>query len=85
MGNGSGESSGNQQVAKGQRVTRVVGPGGAGQEQRGQRVQGGSRTAPAPGSVPPLTAMPPTALETQQIAPAPAAPVSQTPAAPENQ
>lgn len=73
MGNDSGESSGSQQVAKGQRVIWAARPAGAGEEQRGQRIQGGSRTAPAPGSVPPMSALPPTALKTQQMTPAPQA------------
>jgi hypothetical protein len=85
MGNNNGASSGNQPVEKGQRVTRIAVPAGAGEEQRGQRVLGGSKAAPAPESVPPLTSMPPVVLETQQMSPAPTAPVSQGPAVPATQ
>jgi hypothetical protein len=85
MENKSGKPSREQLVEKGQRITRVAGPAGADGEQRGQRVQGGARTAPAPESVAPLTSMPQVVLETPQTAPAPAAPVSQSPTAPATQ
>ena len=75
MANTSGESSEQQQVEKGQRITRVVPLGAPGEESRGQKIAGSAKAAPAPESVPPMSALPPTAQETQQVSQDSAAPV----------
>lgn len=74
-------------VDKAQRttITRIVGPAGAGEEGRAQSFLGSAKTAEAPASKPPMSALPPTALETQQMTQAPAAPVSEGPVAPVSQ
>jgi hypothetical protein len=66
MADTSGESE-KQQVEKGHRITRVVPVGGPGHESRGQKIAGSAKAAPAPESVPPMSALPPTARETQQM------------------
>jgi hypothetical protein len=85
MGNDNGESQGEQHLAHGHRdafITRIAGPAGLGEEQRGQKFAGSAKTAAAPASKAPMSALPPTAQEAQQMSQAPAAPVSQTPPPP---
>lgn len=78
MANTSGESSEQpQQVTKGQRVSRILVPDDLGHESRGQKIAGGARPASAPASKPPMTALPPTAQQTQQMSHEPAAPAKE--------
>ena len=80
MAENNGQSSENQQVLKhAQRVSRTAGPI---HEERGQRILGGAKAAPAPASKSPMSALPPTAQQTQQGQAAPAQ-VPQSQAAPE--
>lgn len=77
MANTSGESSEKQQVSKGHRVSRVMVPEGPGHTERGQKIAGGARPASAPASKPPMSALPPTAQQTQQMSQDPATPAQE--------
>ncbi len=77
MTNTSGESSEMQRVEKGHRLSRIIVPQGPGEESRGQKIAGGAKTAEAPASKPPMSALPPTAQQTQQMSQDPAAPAQE--------